>query len=74
MAARRVTSQDRDVARKLHRDSNLPFYECFVDTPLDVCESRDVKGLYNKARQGLIKGAYWVPFYTYRRVFIRLDV
>ena len=52
-----VTSQDRDVARKLHGDSNLPFYECFVDTPLNVCESRDVKGLYNKARQGLIKGA-----------------
>ncbi|XP_043246860.1 bifunctional 3'-phosphoadenosine 5'-phosphosulfate synthase-like isoform X2 [Amphibalanus amphitrite] len=49
-------AKDRDVARKLHGDSNLPFYECFVDTPLDVCESRDVKGLYNKARQGLIKG------------------
>ena len=26
----------------------------FVDTPLDVCESRDVKGLYQKARQGQI--------------------
>ncbi|XP_037084115.1 bifunctional 3'-phosphoadenosine 5'-phosphosulfate synthase-like isoform X1 [Pollicipes pollicipes] len=49
-------AKDRDVARKLHADSNLPFYECFVDTPLAVCETRDVKGLYNKARQGLIKG------------------
>lgn len=30
------------------------FYEVFVDTPLEVCESRDPKGLYKKARAGLI--------------------
>jgi sulfate adenylyltransferase len=28
----------------------------FVDTPLEVCEQRDVKGLYAKARRGEIKG------------------
>lgn len=27
-----------------------------MDTPLDVCEARDVKGLYKKARDGLISG------------------
>jgi sulfate adenylyltransferase len=32
------------------------FVEVFVDTPLDVCEDRDVKGLYAKARRGEIKG------------------
>ncbi|PSR13427.1 MAG: adenylyl-sulfate kinase [Bacteroidetes bacterium] len=32
------------------------FLEIFVDTPLDVCESRDVKGLYAKARRGELKG------------------
>lgn len=32
------------------------FFEIFVDTPLSVCESRDVKGLYKKAREGSIKG------------------
>lgn len=32
------------------------FYEIFVNTPLDVCEARDVKGLYKKARDGLISG------------------
>ncbi len=32
------------------------FFEVFVDTPLEVCESRDTKGLYAKARQGEIKG------------------
>jgi sulfate adenylyltransferase len=32
------------------------FLEVFVDTPLEVCESRDTKGLYAKARRGEIKG------------------
>ncbi|MBN1868881.1 bifunctional sulfate adenylyltransferase/adenylylsulfate kinase [Candidatus Sumerlaeota bacterium] len=32
------------------------FVEVFVDTPIDVCEQRDRKGLYAKARAGLIKG------------------
>jgi hypothetical protein len=33
----------------------LPFFEIFVDTPIEECERRDVKGLYKKARAGLIK-------------------
>ena len=32
------------------------FIEVFVDTPIEVCESRDPKGLYKKARAGEIKG------------------
>ena len=48
--------KDRDQARKLHDDSGLNFIEVFVDTPLEVCESRDPKGLYKKARQGDLKG------------------
>ncbi len=32
------------------------FVEVFINTPLEVCESRDVKGLYKKARKGEIKG------------------
>jgi len=32
------------------------FVEVFVDTPLEVCEARDVKGLYARARRGEIKG------------------
>ena len=31
------------------------FFEIYVNTPLEVCEERDVKGLYKKARQGEIK-------------------
>ena len=40
------------------RDNLLPgeFIEVFVDTPLDVCEARDPKGLYKKARAGKIRG------------------
>lgn len=33
----------------------IPFYECHISAPLDVCESRDPKGLYKKARAGEIK-------------------
>jgi sulfate adenylyltransferase len=32
------------------------FIEVFVDTPIEVCEERDVKGMYAKARQGIITG------------------
>ena len=32
------------------------FLEIFIDTPLEICEARDVKGLYKKARNGEIKG------------------
>ncbi len=31
------------------------FLEVFVDTPLEICEARDIKGLYKKARAGEIK-------------------
>jgi len=31
------------------------FFEIFIDTPLDICEQRDVKGLYAKARAGALK-------------------
>jgi sulfate adenylyltransferase len=32
------------------------FIETFVDTPVEICEQRDVKGFYGKARAGIIKG------------------
>jgi sulfate adenylyltransferase len=35
---------------------NDHFIEVFVDTPIDVCEERDVKGLYARARRGQISG------------------
>lgn len=44
----------RDESRKMVGADN--FIEVFVDTPIDVCESRDVKGLYAKARAGQLTG------------------
>jgi len=46
---------DRDKARALHEQADLPFIEVFVEAPLEVCEQRDPKGLYAKARAGELK-------------------
>jgi len=43
-------------ARELHEAAGLPFVEVFVDTPIEVCEQRDPKGLYAKARAGELTG------------------
>lgn len=45
-------SADRDAVRALMADGD--FIEVFVDTPLELCEKRDPKGLYKKARAGEI--------------------
>ena len=45
----------REQARALHDAAGLTFLEVFVDAPLDVCEARDPKGLYARARRGEIK-------------------
>ena len=47
---------DRQRARELHKRSGSRFFEIFVDTPIEICEERDPKGLYKKARSGEIKG------------------
>lgn len=46
----------QDLAGDPIATSDLPFLEAFVDTPLSVCEQRDPKGLYKKARAGQLKG------------------
>lgn len=46
----------RQLARSLHQAAEVSFAEIFVDTPLEICEQRDPKGLYAKARAGEIKG------------------
>lgn len=45
----------RNFGKKIHQESNLPFYECYISASLEVCEARDVKGLYKKARAGEVK-------------------
>jgi len=47
---------DRDRVRAAHEAAGLHFVEVFVDTPLELCERRDPKGLYAKARAGELTG------------------
>jgi len=44
--------KDREMIASIVGEND--FFEVFVDTPLEVCEERDVKGLYKKARAGEI--------------------
>ncbi|MFT7473235.1 MAG: bifunctional enzyme CysN/CysC [Verrucomicrobiales bacterium] len=45
----------RERAREIHQAADVPFFEVFMDTPLEIAESRDPKGLYKLARAGKIK-------------------
>ncbi len=47
---------DRERVREVHAAAGLPFVEVFLDTPIELCEQRDPKGLYAKARAGELKG------------------
>ena len=46
---------DRRMVRDMHEEAGLHFIEVFVDTPMSICEDRDPKGLYKRARAGEIK-------------------
>jgi bifunctional enzyme CysN/CysC len=64
---------ERAMARSLVSESE--FIEIFVDTPLSVCEERDVKGLYAKARSGEIPNFTGIssPFESPKNPEIRID-
>ena len=65
--------EDRQAARDLTQPEN--FIEVYVDCPLEVCEHRDVKGLYAKARQGEISNFTGIssPFEEPENADITLD-
>ena len=69
--------RDRDRVRKIITQAGRPsdFVEVFVDTPLEICEARDPKGLYKKARAGEIKHFTGIsdPYESPPRPEIRLD-
>jgi adenylylsulfate kinase len=71
---------DRQAIANLVGQEN--FLEVFVDCPLEICEQRDVKGLYNKARNGIIKNFTGIdspyempiqPFLTIKTAEQKLD-
>lgn len=47
---------DRDRVRRIHEAADLPFVEVHIDTPIELCEQRDPKGLYKLARAGELTG------------------
>jgi adenylyl-sulfate kinase len=47
---------DRELARDLHERDGIDFLEVYVATPLALCEERDPKGLYARARSGELRG------------------
>jgi bifunctional enzyme CysN/CysC len=65
----------RERARAAHVAAGLAFVEVFVDTPLDVAEQRDVKGLYKKARAGELKNFTGIdsPYERPENAEIRID-
>lgn len=64
---------DRDHVREILGDEE--FIEVFVNTPIEVCEDRDVKHLYEKARRGEIKGFTGIdaPYETPNNPEITID-
>jgi bifunctional enzyme CysN/CysC len=64
---------ERRMARGLVEEGE--FVEVFVDTPLEVAEQRDVKGLYKKARRGELKNFTGIdsPYEAPEEPEIRLD-
>ncbi len=69
--------RDRELVRRQvgGNGSASDFVEVFVDTPLEVCEQRDPKGLYKQARAGHIKNFTGIndPYETPTRPELRLD-
>jgi bifunctional enzyme CysN/CysC len=48
--------EDRARAREIHHALGLGFHEIWIDTPLHVCQERDPKGIYARARSGELHG------------------
>lgn len=67
------TNKMRRMARDIIGEDD--FLEIFVNTPLEVCEQRDPKGLYKKARAGLIENFTGIssPFEIPDNPFIEID-
>jgi len=66
---------DRRLVRAMHENAELPFVEIFVDTPLAVCEARDPKQLYARARRGEIRQFTGIssPYEVPERAELTLD-
>jgi bifunctional enzyme CysN/CysC len=66
--------EDRARAREIHRAEGLGFWEIWIDTPLHVCQERDPKGIYARARSGELHGVTGLdaPYERPRRPDVRI--
>ena len=66
---------DRKMVREAHEEAGLAFVEVFVDASLEVCERRDPKGLYARARAGEIEDMTGIdsPYEAPENPDLRLD-
>jgi adenylylsulfate kinase len=67
------TNEIRQMAKEIVGEDD--FLEVFVDTPIEVCEKRDPKGLYKRARTGEIKNFTGIssPFEVPQNSFLRIE-
>ncbi len=67
------TNEMRNMAREIIGDQD--FLEVFINTPLEICEQRDPKGLYKKARAGEIKNFTGIsaPFEVPQNPFLEVE-
>jgi len=67
------TNEMRNMAREIIGDED--FLEIFVNTPLEICEQRDPKGLYKRARSGELKNFTGIssPFELPENAFLEID-
>jgi len=67
------TNEIRQMAKEIVGEDD--FLEVFIDAPLEVCETRDPKGLYKKARAGEIKNFTGIsaPFESPKSPFLKVD-
>ncbi|SHJ83341.1 adenylylsulfate kinase [Tangfeifania diversioriginum] len=67
------TREMREMAKEIIGEDD--FLEIFVDTPIEICEQRDPKGLYKKARSGEIKNFTGIssPFEVPNKPFLVVD-
>jgi bifunctional enzyme CysN/CysC len=65
--------REREMARQLIGEEH--FIEVFIDTPIEVCEERDPKGLYQKARDGKLPNFSGIssPYEAPENPYIRVD-
>lgn len=68
-------AKDRELANNIISNKNIEFKELYISTSIETCESRDVKGLYKKVREGKINNFTGIdsPYESPTNPFLTID-